>query len=45
MIKIYTENQPALPANTATIMQGNPCGAPECITDKVLDCHVCKEET
>lgn len=35
-------DQPPLPANTTAIMQGYPCGAPECITDKVLDGHVCK---
>lgn len=39
------DDQPALPANTTTVVQGHPCCAPECITDKVLDRHVCKGET
>lgn len=39
------DDQLALPANTTTIVQGYPCGAPERIADKVLDRHVCRGNT
>lgn len=38
-------DQPALPANTTTVVQGDPRGTPECIPDDVLDRHVWKRKT
>lgn len=41
----FLDDEPGLPANATTVVQGYPRGSPECITNKVLDRHVCKEET
>lgn len=41
----FLQDRLSSPANASTVVQGNPCGAPEGVADKVMDCHVCEKAT